>query len=138
MSAMAGEFLDSNILVYAFTTDPRAAAAQVLLERGGIISAQGLNGFTNVARRQLGMTWEEVRDPLAAIRTLVGTVLPIDLDTHADGLKIAERHGYDIFDALMIASALRGDCGTLWSEDIQDGVVIEGHLRIANPFRAQN
>ena len=53
---MAGEFLDSNILVYAFTTDPRAAVAQVLLERGGIISAQGLNGFTNVARRQLGMT----------------------------------------------------------------------------------
>jgi len=39
---MAGEFLDSNILVYAFTTDPRAAAAQVLLERSGIVSVQCL------------------------------------------------------------------------------------------------
>ena len=59
MSATAGEFLDSNILVYAFTTDPRAAAAQVLLERGGIVSVQGLNEFTNVARRKLDMTWEK-------------------------------------------------------------------------------
>jgi predicted nucleic acid-binding protein len=65
----AGEFLDSSILVYAFTTDPRAAVAQVLLERGGIISVQGFNEFTSVARRKLGMTWEEVRDSLAAIRT---------------------------------------------------------------------
>ena len=89
MSPKAGEFLDSNILVYAFTTDPRAAVAQAFLERGGIVSVQVLNEFTNVARRKLGMTWEEVRDSLAAIRTLAGTVLPIDIDTHADGLKIA-------------------------------------------------
>ena len=130
VSAMAGEFLDSNILVYAFTTDPRAAAAQVLLERGGIISVQGLNEFSNVARRKLGMTWEEVRDSLTAIRTLAGTVLSIDIDTHADGMRIAER--------LMIASALRADCSTLWSENMQDGVVIDGRLRIANPFRTAN
>ncbi len=48
---MPGEFLDSNILVYAFTTDARAAAAQTLLGRGCVISIQGLNEFTNVARR---------------------------------------------------------------------------------------
>jgi predicted nucleic acid-binding protein len=48
-----GEFLDSNVLVYAFTTDPRAARAQGLLARGCTISVQGLNEFTNVARRKL-------------------------------------------------------------------------------------
>jgi predicted nucleic acid-binding protein len=35
-------------------------------------------------------------------------------------------------------SALRADCGTLSSEDMQDGMVIEGRLRVANPFRATN
>jgi predicted nucleic acid-binding protein len=138
VNLMTNEFLDSNILVYAFTTDPRAAAAQVLLESGAAVSVQGLNEFTNVARRKLGMTWEEVQDSLAAIRTLVSTVLPIDIDTHADGLRIAERYGYGIFDALMIASAMRADCGTLWSEDMQDGMVIDGRLRIANPFLTAN
>lgn len=135
MRLSPGDFLDSNILVYAFTTDPRAVAAQALLERGGIISVQGLNEFTNVAKRKLGMTWAEVRDALSAIRTICPTIVPIDVETHADALRIAERYGYAIFDALIIASALRADCGVLWSEDMQDGLVIDQRLRIANPFR---
>ena len=129
------EFLDSNVLVYAFTADPRAAAAQALLERGCVISVQGLNEFANVARRKLGMSWEELRDALAAIRIVCPTILPIDIDTHADALRIAERHGYAIFDALIIASALQAESDTLWSEDMQDGMVIDERLRIANPFR---
>ena len=135
MTSMPREFLDSNILVYAFTTDQRAAVAQGLLEHGGIISVQGLNEFTNVARRKLGMTWAEVRESLVAIRTLCSTILPIDIETHAEGLRIAEYYGYAMFDALIIASALRANCSTLWSEDMQDGIVIDGRLRIANPFR---
>jgi predicted nucleic acid-binding protein len=132
---MAREFLDSNVLVYAFTTDPRAAAAQALLERGCTIGVQGLNEFANVARRKLGKSWEEIRDALAAIRVACPTILPIDIDTHADALRIAERHGYAFFDALIIASALQAGSDTLWSEDMQDGMVIDQRLHIANPFR---
>jgi len=134
--ANSGDFLDSNILVYAFTTDPRAATAQALIERGCIIGVQGLNEFTNVAKRKLGMTWAEVRDALGAIRAVCGPIVPMDVETHADALRIAERYGYTIFDALMIASALRADCGILWSEDMHDGLIVDQRLRIANPFAA--
>ena len=133
---MPAEFLDSNILVYAFTADPRAAAAQALLERGCMISVQGLNEFANVARRKLGKSWEEIRDALAAIRTLCKNVLPINLDTHDAALDLAERHGFALFDALMIAAALEAGSDILWSEDMQHGMTIDGRLRIANPFRA--
>ena len=67
---MSGDFLDSNVLVYAFTDDPRAAAAQALLERGCAIGVQGLNEFANVARRKLGKSWQQIRNDLAAIRTV--------------------------------------------------------------------
>jgi predicted nucleic acid-binding protein len=70
MSSTPGGFLDSNVLLYAFTADARAAVAQALLERGSVTSVQGLNEFTNVTRRKLGMSWEEVRAALADIRTL--------------------------------------------------------------------
>lgn len=133
---MPGEFLDSNVLVYAFTTDPRSVAAQGLLERGCTVSVQGLNEFANVARRKLGMTWDELRESLAAIRTLCRSIVAVDLETHADALRIAERHGYAIFDALIVAAALRAGCTVLWSEDMQDGAVIERRLRIVNPFGA--
>jgi predicted nucleic acid-binding protein len=136
VSSAQGEFLDSNVLVYAFTADPRAAMAQALLERRCIIGVQGLNEFANVARRKLGMTWEEVGDALRAIRTLCPTIVSMDIGTHDDALRIAERYGCAIFDALMIATAVRADCHTLWSEDMHHGLVIDERLRIANPFRA--
>ena len=133
---MAGDFLDSNVLVYAFTTDPRAAAAQALLERGCTISVQGLNEFANVARRKLGMPWQEIRDALAAIRVACPTVVPIDLDTHEAAMRLAERHGFAVYDALIVAAALQAGSSTLWSEDMHDGMIVDGKLRIANPFRA--
>jgi predicted nucleic acid-binding protein len=133
---MPGEFLDSNVLVYAFTDDPRAATAQALLDRGCTISVQGLNEFANVARRKLGHSCDEIRGALAVIRDLCPAILPIDLDTHEAALRLAERYGFAMFDALMVAAALRARSTTLWSEDMQGGMLIEGTLRIANPFRA--
>lgn len=132
---MPGDFLDSNVLVYAFTDDPRTATARTLLARGCTISVQGLNEFVNVARRKLGHSWDETRAALAVIRDLCPIVVPIDLGTHEAALRLAERHGFAMFDALMIASALQPGSTTLWSEDMQDGMIIDGKLRIANPFR---
>jgi predicted nucleic acid-binding protein len=50
-------------------------------------------------------------------------------------LVLAERHYLSTWDAMIVASALHADCETLWSEDMQDGMVVDGRLRIANPFR---
>ena len=133
---MPGDFLDSNVLVYAFTDDPRTATARALLARGCTISVQGLNEFVNVARRKLGRSWDEVRAALAVIRDLCPIILPIDVDTHEAALRLAERHGFAMFDALMVAAALQSGSTTLWSEDMQDGMLIDDKLRIANPFLA--
>lgn len=131
---MPGEFLDTNVLVYAFTTDPRALAAQALLLRGCVISVQVLNEFANVAKRKLGKTWREIKESVASITNLCPAIRPIQIETHIDALRIAERHGYAIFDALMIAAALQAGTDILWSEDMHHGTVIDNRLRIANPF----
>jgi predicted nucleic acid-binding protein len=133
---MPSDFLDSNVLVYAFTDDPRTATARTLLARGCTIGVQGLNEFVNVARRKLAHSWDEIRAALAVIRDLSPIVVPIDLDTHEAALRLAERYGFAMFDALMVATASKAGCTTLWSEDMQDGMLIDGKLRIANPFRA--
>ena len=131
---MAGEFLDSNVLVYAFTDDPRAAAAQALLERGCPISVQGLNEFANVARRKLGHSWQEIRAALAVVRDLCPVILPIDLQTHEAALRLAERHGFAFYDALMVAAALQAGSSTLWSEDMQHGS--SSTAKSASPIRS--
>lgn len=128
-------FLDSNVLIYAFTTDERAGAALDLLQARPTISVQGLNEFANVARRKLGMNWQELREAVSALRVFCPTIVPIDLAIHDEALRIAERYGYAMFDALVVASALAADADTLWSEDMQHGMVVDGRLRIASPFR---
>jgi predicted nucleic acid-binding protein len=132
MSAEA--FLDTNILLYAIARDdPRTATAEALLAAGGIISVQVLNEFAAVARRKLGLPWDEIAEALSAIRALCGPVEPVTVETHEAALRIADRYGYHIYDASIIATALRARCRTLYSEDMQGGQAIEG-LTIRNPF----
>lgn len=132
---MTRTFLDSNVVVYAFSDDPRNAVAEELLGRGCEISVQVLNEFANVARRKLGFSWAEITDAAEAITTLSRTVHPLDLATHQDALRLAQRYGFGFYDALIVASALRAGSAVLHSEDLHHGLVVEGQLRIENPFR---
>jgi len=127
-------FFDTNILVYAFTTDPRSEAARACLAAGGSIAVQSLNEFAAVARRKLKMSWPELRASVHNLRRLCWVVPPLDLGMHRRGLAIAERYELGVFDAMLIASAIEAGCETLLSEDMHDGLVVGGALTIRNPF----
>jgi predicted nucleic acid-binding protein len=128
-------FLDTNVLLYAtIQSDPRSDAARALLVRRGIISVQVLNEFANVASRKLRRPWSEITRALAAIRALCPPPLSLTLAIHEAGIAIADRTRYQLYDALIIAAALEAGCVTLFSEDLNDGQVIDGRLTIRNPF----
>lgn len=137
MPAKNKDFLDTNVLIYAVAkNDPRRASkAEALLATGGIVSVQSLNEFASVARRKLGMSWKEVNEFLDLICVLCPDPVPISLDTHKAALAIAEKYGYSIYDALVASAALEAGCKTLYSEDLQDGQLINRQLTIRNPFR---
>jgi predicted nucleic acid-binding protein len=128
-------FFDTNVLVYAVAeNDLRSAQAEELLASGGVLSVQVLNEFVSVARRKILMSWKDVREALDAFRILCPSPLPITIEMHEAALRIAEKHGYNIYDALVVAAALEAECATLFSEDLHDGQMIDGQLTIRNPF----
>lgn len=130
----AEHFFDTTILIYSLAQDdPRGVVSDELLAEGGTISVQTLNEFAAVSRRKLRLSWGEVAESLSAIRTLCGSPKPITVETHDRALKIAERYGFQIYDALIVASAIEAGCRILYSEDMQDGQRIES-LTIRNPF----
>ena len=133
---MSGRFfLDTNILVYAaLQPDHRSEIARGLLVRRGVISVQVLNEFANVASRKLRRSWPEIHQALAAIRTLCAPVPAIGLATHETAVRIAGQTGYQFYDALIIAAAMEAGCDTLFSDDMQNGRVIDGRLTIRDPF----
>ena len=61
-------------------------------------------------------------------------VEPLTVGSHDLALQLAERYGYSIYDSTILASALKAKCVTVFSEDMQDGQLIEGSLVIRNPF----
>ena len=129
-------FFDTNVLIYAVVqSDPRSTRAEEILLSGGVLSVQILNEFVSVARRKLAMSWNEVNEALDAFRVLCPAPLPITTQVHESALKIAEKHGYNIYDTLVVAAALDAGCTTLYSEELQHGQTIAGRLTIENPFR---
>ena len=128
-------FFDTNVLIFAFCEgDPRNQTSRNLLAEGGVTGMQVLNEFVAITRRKLGFSWEEILESLAAIRVLCPSVAPLTVKTHGRALHIAQRYGYQIFDALVIAAALEAGSSTLYTEDMQDGQGIET-LTIRNPFQ---
>jgi predicted nucleic acid-binding protein len=128
------DFFDINVVLYLLSADTaKADRAEELLAIGGTISVQVLNEFAAVASRKLRMSWIEIREVLAQVRA-VCAVEPMTIETHEQALRIAERYGLSIYDALIVSAALLANCKTLHSEDMHDGQVVERQLTIRNPF----
>jgi len=127
-------FIDSNVALYLVSPEfQKAKIAEDLILRGGTISAQVLTEVADVMRRKFRAPWAAVIEALTALKENL-SVTPVTLETHELGLAIAERYHFRVYDAQLIAAALKAGCTTFWSEDLHNGQVIEDQLTIRNPF----
>jgi predicted nucleic acid-binding protein len=130
---MSAEFADTNVVLYLLDDSPKADRAEVILGQGPRISIQVLNEALVNCRRKAGLSWEETGAFLEGVRA-VCLVEELTVETHDVGRALAERYGFSTYDAMIVASAVIAGCATLWSEDMQNGLLVEGQLRIVNPF----
>ena len=142
---MSGDyFLDSNIFVYLFDEVDGAKrrradelVERALAERTGCISHQVVQEVLNVLTTKLAV-------PLGSADArlfLDTTLLPLwRVNVHAElyqmALEYRERLRYGFYDSLIVAAAVLGGCQTLYTEDLQDGQVVDG-LTIVNPFNGR-
>jgi predicted nucleic acid-binding protein len=130
----AEAFVDTNVLVCFTAEGEKASVAEALIADGGTISVQVLNELAAVWKRKYGYSWQEIQEALLSLRTLLD-IVPLTLDTHELGMFVAERYQLRIYDALLLAAALRAGCTDFWSEDLHEGMIVERQLTIRNPFR---
>lgn len=136
MSAKA--FIDTNIFVYAAVQSPdsqkKREVAVTLLNNPAryVVSTQVLNEFAAVLlKNQIGDNL--IQDRVEAI-VKECSVTAVDLKTIRLGWQIRQRYNLSYWDSLIAASALLAGCSILYSEDMQNGLVIDNTLRIVNPF----
>jgi len=130
-------FLDSNILIYLHSEDnkeKRDIAQKKLNENDCITSIQAMNEISNVWFRKLSWDGTKIEKHLDNIDHVCDEVLSVQRATINNALVLKDRYGYSFYDSLMLASALEGNCGIIFTEDMSDGQLINDSLKIVNPF----
>ena len=134
-------FLDTNIFVYTFSrteSEKRNKAtdmiSRALSSETGMISTQVVQEFINVASREFTKPLNE-NDCKKYINTVLSPLCEVfpDMDLYFQAIDIQSATGYGFYDSLIICAALKGNCGVLYTEDMQhEQKVLD--LKIVNPF----
>jgi|SRR5450631_2062389 predicted nucleic acid-binding protein len=134
-------FLDTNIFVYSFdqSTPQKTEIADRLINQAlttgkGVISYQVVQEFFNAAYRRFPepMQIEQAEYFLASVLRPLWTV-DSSPALCIKALGIYDRFHIQWYDALIVAGALKAECGILYSEDFQNGQKFD-FLEIRNPF----
>lgn len=134
---MSKPFIDSNVILYLLSGDTaKADKAEALLETGGVISVQVLNEVVSICRRKLKMDWDEIDAVLQAVKTCV-EIVPLTTATHELAVQICKRYHLSFYDAHICSAALLINANVLLSEDMHDGMIIDG-MEIKNPFKSKD
>ena len=140
-STRPDSFVDSNIWIYSLTRNQTGENdARVKRARDLIVSARHAMSAQVVAEvcanllRKAIATEPEVAEFIDDFYR-EHTVLPIDQPTFRESCSLRIRYSLSFWDSLIVASALQSGAQILYSEDMQHGLVVDGRLRIVNPFR---
>ena len=133
------DFLDTNILVYAYdATDPGKQAiarnlVRAALAGGAVISAQVLAEFAATLLHKVTPRVDpgqilEALDALAAIAAVSS-----DPGLVRRAVEARVEYGLHFYDSMIVAAAERAGSGIIWSEDLNAGQAYFG-ATVRNPF----
>lgn len=130
-------FVDSNVWLYAFidADDPaKSVAARELLQSATpVVSTQVVNEVSVNLLRRAGFSEEQVRE---LVRSFYEKYRVVELTepTLLRASELRERYSLSFWDGLILAAALAAGVGVVCTEDMQNGLIVDGTLRIENPF----
>ena len=132
MSAL--EFADTNIVVYAVGKDStQRTKARAILAGGISVSTQVINETVNVLSRKQGASLTVAHHIAESLLELCH-IIPVDESSIREAIRLTRRYQLSHWDSLIVAAALLAGCQTLFSQDMQNGQLFDGQLKVVNPF----
>ena len=129
-------FIDTNVLIYAYSETEAAKKAKVLplLEDEPVrFSTQVVNEFVWVMSKKFGVAMDSLQQVVKNLFELYPVGVITDA-TITKAMELSSRLKMPYWDALIVASALENGCNILYTEDLQHGQIIENKLTVINPF----
>ncbi len=131
--------IDSNIWLYAFietqNADKSSIANSVIQNKdiSIVVSTQIINEVCVNLIKKADFSEEKIRELIGNFYNKYD-VIGIEREILFKSSKMREQHNFSFWDSLILASALYAGAENLYSEDMQDGFVIE-KTKIINPFK---
>jgi predicted nucleic acid-binding protein len=137
-------FIDTNVWLYRLFDDKKIEVVQrdrkrniaisITSNEGIIISTQVVNEVSANLLKKAAFNEEQIK---AVIQSLYRrcTVVEFNLNIFESASDIRSRYNFSFWDGLIVACALSARASILYSEDMQDGLVVAGQLEIVNPFK---
>ena len=130
-------FFDTNIFIYLYAENEREkqAICKEVINKANecVTSTQILNEINNVLIKKWKLPVDIIKIIQHDVRR-ISEVKQINEDTIDKAIDLSARNGFSYFDCLMLASALEGNCQEIFTEDMNDGQIINETLKIVNPF----
>lgn len=132
-------FVDTNVWLYAFIAGQDPVKHQQAIELINAISqimlsTQVINEVCVNLLRKEQRPEQDIRDVIDDFYALY-QVIEFDQMQLLQASELRERYNLSFWDSLIVSSALASGASVLYSEDMQDGFVVEGRLQVINPFQ---
>ena len=127
--------LDTNILIYnhGIDGDAKQIIADSLFENTPVISTQVISEYLNVMKRISKISKDDLLEICAGWLEDC-QIQPVSLSTIKLAHHLVQKYDFQLFDSIIVASALEAECVILYSEDLHHGLIVEEKLTILNPF----
>jgi predicted nucleic acid-binding protein len=137
---MSGKvFVDTNVLLYAKINDGTLKYVKAhdllttaLVGSEIVISVQVINEyFVNALRKNIAA--DAIQN---TVRQFISdfNVVPLTTGLVDGAMRIFNRYQLSYWDSVIAAAALEAGSAILYTEDMQDGLIIDGTLKVVNPF----
>lgn len=127
--------IDTNVLIYLHdsSSPKKRDISKNLLADNPAISSQVISEYLNTTRRLLNVSKEDL---LANTSVLFSDcpITHVSPETLLFAASLVKKYHFQLFDAVIVASAVESGCKTLYSEDVQHGLVVNKKITILNPF----
>jgi predicted nucleic acid-binding protein len=130
-------FFDSNLIVYCYadTEQEKQIIAFNTIDncKNIFVSTQVIQEFCNVIHKKFSATEIDIEQAISEIEILF-SIHENSVKTIRKANEIKIKYKFSFYDSLIIAAALECECNILYSEDMHHEQIIEGSLKIINPF----
>ncbi|THB68373.1 MAG: PIN domain-containing protein [Gammaproteobacteria bacterium] len=129
-------FLDTNLLVYLYSNDPKSQIIEKLVSEQFekiVISTQVLSELYNVFIKKKIKSPEETQQVVNDLIEAFSITI-LNEKTIQKAISINHKYKFSYWDSLIISAAIDAECTKIYTEDMQHLQLIESRITLINPF----